>query len=92
MRYLRRMPPVRKTLDDSVGKGGKNSPTDLATILGLLAIRKRQPYYAGKLASIALPNPGDADAVARTTAAIEMFQRNVMEAKAPDGNVGPGLE
>lgn len=83
------MPPVRKALDDSVGKGGKNAPTDVAIVLGLLALRKRQSYYAGKLASLNLPNPGDPDVVAKTTTAIETFQRIVMDAKAPDGNVGP---
>lgn len=80
---------LHRSINDSVGKGGKNIKSDVATIIDLLNDRKKSPYYQGLMSNIVVPRSIDKDIESKLEKTILDFQRKVQQLKKPDGQVTP---
>lgn len=71
-----------------VGKNGVNSKVDVDTVIKLLKLRKRDPYYQKKLSRLVIPN-GCSDGMSELIDCISEFQKLIQGAAKADGIVGP---
>lgn len=71
-----------------VGKGAPNSIIDIKTVITLLNLRKKDPYYQKKLSRLVIPKSCSNDILGLIDCITE-FQRIIQGAAKADGIVGP---
>ncbi len=70
-----------KSINGSVGRGGRNNRQDVVTVQQLLNLHNKPPNRPLSVDGIVGP---------KTITAIERFQREVLGVRRPDGRVDPG--